>query len=326
MAVFVVAAALSLGASALLVTRLERIGERVGLTEALLGLVAALAADAPEVTSAVTAISRGQGSVGVGIIFGATAFSLATLLGVAALVAGRIDFHRRVAVFEGIVALWMVAASGAVILGWIPAPLGLLAALLVLVPYVIVSAVRRRALRGLPVSRRWLSWLIGALGEEETELAAAIRPKRGRPVDVVVAGVALVVVVVASVVMEHTATAIGDRRGVSSIVVGALILAVVASLPNAVAGIYLAQRGRGSATLSVALNSNTLNVVLGFLLPAAVAGFIAGAPGTTLTLAAYASLTALTLTLAFAGRGLGRGAGAVIVAGYAIFVVRLLML
>ena len=43
--VLVAAAALSLGVSAVLVVRLERLGARLGLSGALLGLVAALAAD-----------------------------------------------------------------------------------------------------------------------------------------------------------------------------------------------------------------------------------------------------------------------------------------
>src|SRR5205085_2980343 len=83
--VFALAATLSLGASALLVTRLERIGERLGLTEAMLGLLAALAADGPEITSSITAMARGQGSVGVGVVFGSNAFNLAALLGLSAI-------------------------------------------------------------------------------------------------------------------------------------------------------------------------------------------------------------------------------------------------
>ena len=47
-AVFVAATALSLSASVVLVVRLERVGARLGLSEALLGLLAALAADTPE--------------------------------------------------------------------------------------------------------------------------------------------------------------------------------------------------------------------------------------------------------------------------------------
>ena len=44
---FLAGTAVSLSTSYLLVTRLERIGERLGLSEGLLGVVAALAADAP---------------------------------------------------------------------------------------------------------------------------------------------------------------------------------------------------------------------------------------------------------------------------------------
>ena len=45
---FVVGAIVSLATSWVLVSRLERVGERLGLSEALFGMVAALAADAPE--------------------------------------------------------------------------------------------------------------------------------------------------------------------------------------------------------------------------------------------------------------------------------------
>ncbi len=41
----------------LLFLRLERVEERLGLSEALLGIVAAMAADAPEVTAAVSAMT-----------------------------------------------------------------------------------------------------------------------------------------------------------------------------------------------------------------------------------------------------------------------------
>src|SRR6266581_3518309 len=61
---FAAGAAVSLAASWLLVSRLERLGERAGFSEAWLGLVAALAADAPEITSSVVALARGQASVG----------------------------------------------------------------------------------------------------------------------------------------------------------------------------------------------------------------------------------------------------------------------
>src|SRR5438874_1015409 len=61
---FLVAAVVSLGMSWLLVSSLERVGERLGLSEALLGVLAALAADAPEITAAVTALVHHEPRVG----------------------------------------------------------------------------------------------------------------------------------------------------------------------------------------------------------------------------------------------------------------------
>ena len=320
-AVFVLAAATSLGASAVLVTRLERIGARLGFTEAMLGVVAALAADMPEISSAVTALARGERSVGVGVIFGSNTFNLAALLGLSAIVAGSIRFHRRVVVFEGFVACAMAAVSLAVVMRWIPAAAGLILALVVVVPYLVATGASSRILRRLPIPARWIAWLSGTLREEEAELQPAIHPRRGHAVDVLGAVLSLVLVVGASVVMEQTGSAIGAELGLSSIFIGGVLLAAVTSLPNAVAAVYLAARGRGAATLSVALNSNTLNVLAGFLIPAVIVGSFASAAGTVLTVGWYAAITAIALILAFAGGGLGRWAGATIIAAYCVFVI-----
>jgi Ca2+/Na+ antiporter len=59
---FCAGVAASLAASWLLVSRLERLGERAGFSEAWLGLIAALAADAPEITSSVVALAWGRAS------------------------------------------------------------------------------------------------------------------------------------------------------------------------------------------------------------------------------------------------------------------------
>jgi cation:H+ antiporter len=102
--VFISGALISLATSWLLVTRLERIGERLGLSEALLGILAALAADAPEITSSVSALSQHQRVIGAGVIIGSNVFNLAALLGLGAVVAGSISLHRRVVILGGVVA------------------------------------------------------------------------------------------------------------------------------------------------------------------------------------------------------------------------------
>src|SRR5271157_5995016 len=115
LSILALSAALSLGASVFLVSRLERVGERLGVSEALLGLVAALAADGPEITASVTAIAGGHGTVGIGVTLGSNVFNLAALLGLSALLAGRIAFHRRALILEGGLGLWVAfLALGAV--------------------------------------------------------------------------------------------------------------------------------------------------------------------------------------------------------------------
>jgi cation:H+ antiporter len=317
--VFVAAAAVSLATSWLLVSRLERVGARLGLTEALLGMLAALAADAPEITSAVSAMLAGHTKIGAGVVIGSNVFNLAALLGLSALIAGMIALHRRVIAFESMVALGIGAVCLLVVLGVLSPPVGLVLSLVLLVPYLMLLGVphERLARAGLPDA--WAGWLAQAVLEEEAELLPAIHPRRGGARDAVVAGGAVLIVVAASVAMERSASTLGQRIAMPQIVVGGLVLAGVTSLPNAVAAVYLARRGRGSATLSTAMNSNALNVVAGLLLPATVAGIGAASGDATLVAAWYVGLSAFALAAAYRSHGLRRASGALILCAYLAF-------
>jgi len=322
--IFAAGAAVSLAASWVLVTRLERVGAALGFSEALLGMVAALAADAPEITSAITALAGHEPKIGAGVVIGSNVFNLAALLGVSALVAGQIALDRRVIKLEGVVALSIAVVCVVVVVGLISPALGLAAVLVVFVPYLAVLGVRHDRLRRLGLPRPWADWLTAAIVEEEAELEPAIHPRPGGAKDAAGALVAVMTVVAASVAMEKTASRLGARHHVPDIVVGGLVLAAVTSLPNAVAAVYLARRGRGAATLSTAMNSNALNVTVGFLLPGALIGIGAASVSSTLVAAAYLAVTVLALACAYAGGGLRRRDGTVIVTAYLVFVVSLL--
>jgi cation:H+ antiporter len=322
---FVAGVTVSLAASWLLVSRLERLGERAGFSEAWLGLVAALAADAPEITSAVTALARGQHAVGAGVVLGSNVFNLAALLGLSAVLAGRIAFHRRAILLVGVPGLWVAAVCLLTVAGVIPPASGLLLTAAVLVPYTVLLGMRRARLEGLRLPASWTRWLAAAVHEEEIELAEAIRPRRGTWRDGLAAAVALVTVVAASVAMEQAATVLGHRYAVADIVTGGLVLAVVTSLPNGVSAVYLARRGRGAAVLSTALNSNAINVIAGLLVPASLTGLGPHSGQNTLVAAWYAGLTLFALVFACRDRGLGRIPGAAIIAGYLAFVTALII-
>jgi cation:H+ antiporter len=288
-------------------------------------MVAAVAADAPEITASVTALAHHQATIGAGVVLGSNVFNLAALLGLGAVVAGRISLHRKVVVLGGTVAMLVAVTCLFSVGGQLSAGMGLALVLAILVPYVVLLGAHRSILRRLGLAKKWTTWLSAAIVEEESELEEAIHPRRGTGGDALVAGGALLVVIAASVAMERGAASLGVHFAIPEIIVGGLVLAAVTSLPNAVSAIYLARRGRGAAALSTALNSNALNVTAGLLIPAAIIGLAKPSGSGLLVAGWYVGLTALTLVLAYGGHGLRRASGGLIIAAYAFFVALLLI-
>jgi cation:H+ antiporter len=252
-------------------------------------------------------------------VLGSNVFNLAALLGLGAVVAGGIALHRRVVALEGVIGVWVAAVALLTVLHVTSPAVGLVLVLAALVPYVVLAGLSSNRRRDRLATTRVQRWLRAAMAEEELELSAAIHPRRGRSVDLVVGSIALAVVVTASVVMERAASTLGRRFSVPDIVVGTLVLAAVTSLPNAVAAVYLARRGRGAASLSTALNSNAINVAAGLLVPAVILTTGPITPDVSLVASWYAGLTVLIVAFAYLQRGLRPAVGALIVTAYLAF-------
>src|SRR5213080_3952052 len=109
--VFLGGLVVTVASSVVLARQLDRLGERLGFSEALLGIVTALGADAPEIASAVAAVVAGHEDTGVGVVVGSNVFNLAALLGVSALIAGPVRIHRHGLLLNGGVAI-VVAIVG----------------------------------------------------------------------------------------------------------------------------------------------------------------------------------------------------------------------
>ena len=132
--------------------------------------------------------------------------------------------------------------------------------------------------------------------------------------------------IVASLFMERAAVSGGTSLGLEPAVTGGVVLAAVTSLPNLVAAVYLARTGKATAMLSEAMNSNTINIVGGLMLPAIISGlsFSRTGGGAQWTAGFYVAMALLALGLAYWGKGLGRRAGALLIAVYGAFVAGLL--
>lgn len=321
---FVIGAGVSLRTSWILVARIERIAQRFGHGEALVGLIAALAGDSPEITSAVTAMVRHDRAIGAGVVLGSNVFNLAALLGLGAVLAGTIAVHRRVILLSGTIASLVALSCLLAVTGLLSAPVALALALAVLLPYVAVLALSQLSIARIPLPESWVTALGAAVQEEVEEYEASVHlPRAGRRDAVAVAG-SLTLVVAASIAMEDAASYLGAHWSIPGIITGGVVLAAVTSIPNAVAAVYLARRRRGIAVLSTALNSNTVNAIAGFLVPAAIVGSVTGATARDVG-GWYLGFTLAVLALAYRDAALRRRAGIVVIAAYLVFVASLVL-
>jgi cation:H+ antiporter len=313
---FVASIALMLVASAQFAHRLDHLGLRLGLPEALLGLLTALAADAPEISSAISALVQNDRSVAVGVVVGSNAFNLAAMLGLSAVVTARVRARHETLELEAFVGLWLLAVMVAVVAGALGGRVGGVLVAAVAVPYVALLAVGPRLARRLP--RAESRFLLRSFGEQHRR-ERTLDSRREALGVLAVLLLALVLIVAGSVGAVRAATDLADRWSVPEELVGVLVLAILTSLPNAWTGVRFGLQGRGSALMSETLNSNSINIVAGLALPAALGTFAAFSGLAVFGLAWLLGMTTVALVLFGRREGAGRNAGVFLVALYAVF-------
>lgn len=237
--------ALLLGASEFMVRQLTVIGERLQLPPALLGLIVAIGADAPEISTAVAAMVAGSQSIGLGVVEGSNLYNLAGLLGLSGLIAGPLRTTRRRIVHDGVGNLFLtLPAVLLVLVESLRTPLAILA-LVIFVVYV------------LTVARH----------------PHAVWPSRMLVAPVVLALIASAGIVLTSTLLVRAAVALIHQLHVTESVVAILVLPVATSLPNTWAALTLARRGLGDAVVATTFLSNGINVVFGIVLPSLIVRF-----------------------------------------------------
>lgn len=236
-------------------------------------MLAALGAATPEISSAVTALFVKQHDVGVGIIIGSNIFNLAALLGLGALVEGRLPLRRQAMIFNGAISLIVTLVLILLVFGFVSAPLSVVLLALLLVPYAIVSGLKPSQIKqwGLPVKIR--TFLTPAIASPHH---ASEGHKTGMPKSwswAWMGGAALIVIIVTCMGMVRSAVFLSDAWGLNKTILGVLVLAFFTGIPDVVTAIKLALDGRGIAVMSEALNSNSLNILFGICVPATMFGF-----------------------------------------------------
>lgn len=316
--VFCASLAATLGATVVFARELDRLSARLELSEGLHGILTALGADAPEISTAIAALVASRSQIGVGVVVGSNVFNLAALLGLSALLAGHVRIHRHGLLLNGGVAIMITAIAAALVLGGLGPAVAIVLLAVVFAPYVFLLSLRTARIRQVPVESV-STFLVSAVREETIDVRTGEHPPRASRLDLAVMAASLAVIVLGSVGMVQAATDLGERWGVSDVIVGTLVLAALTSLPNVLTAVRLALRGRGAATVSEAFNSNSLNVIAGIAIPALFISL--GSAGGLVTFSMWwlLGMTLLAVVFAYAGHGVRRGEGAVVIALYVAF-------
>ena len=303
---FVASLVVTLGAAGFFARRLDRVGGRLGLPEAVLGLLTALAADGPELTSAIVALAKGAGVVSLGVLLGSNVFNLAAMVGLSALLAGRVRLRRDALVLEGGVGLLVLLLTAGLVLGFLSPVLAAVVLTCVLGPYVVLL------FRGSS-SAVHLSTLHSAERQPAEHAGPLWRLAVLIPVDVAL-------IVLGSTAMVECALSLSDHWHWSRSLVGVLVLGPLTSLPNAFTAVRLGLADRGAALVSETTNSNTVNLFAGVVLPALFVSVARATTGVKLELGWLLVMTVVTLLLLASRRGLSRLGGVALIAFYIAFV------
>ena len=311
---------LSIVASIVMSYRIEQVGNALGVSEGVLGIVTALGADSPEIAAAITAISNGQHDIGLGVIFGSNIFNFAALLGLSAAFVGSISMRRKGLVLDVTVALWVLAVVALQAIGQVSALLAGVLLAAVMLPYLFLFALGRDRVERVALFGGVSGWLAEAVGGVRKDARGDGPPPRPDVMDILALLPLLVAIVLSSVGMVNTAGTLGERWHVPGAITGTLILAALTGIPNAVAAVQLARAGRGSAVATETYTSNTINTIVGGFAPLAILGVSQLSFESRLSIAWLLGMTAVAGLLCFVQHGLRRSGGLVLIALYLGFV------
>jgi cation:H+ antiporter len=321
---FLVSLSVTLAAARLFARRLDRLGVRFGFPEALIGLLTAVAADGPNVSSALFALAKGAHDVGVGVLVGSNAFQLVAMIGVSALLAGSVLIPRETLALEGVVGLLVTVVAAALLFRWLSPVASVVIAAAVVAPYLALVIAGPQMLDRLhPRARSPIERLSRALHEHPGPAAGGREEIESSPnpthhlLGLIVLDVALIIA--GSFGMVQAALSLGHDWHVANAVLGVLILAPLTSLPNAATAIRLGLGGRGAALVGETFNSNSINLAVGVIGPSLFVTFTALTSVGKQQLGWLLAMTIVTLALLARPRGMGRAGAAGLIILYVAF-------
>ncbi len=314
---FPVGLVLLLKSADLLVDGAAGLAQRFGISPLVIGLtVVAMGTSAPEVAASITAALTHSGAIAVGNVYGSNVANLALVGGLCALLrptqvsAGVL--RRELPVMLLVAGLlWPLFRDGTLERA---ESVGLLALFLALLVYTIATA--RRA------AKADLESTVHA-GVVELHPHVPARMPRSLPKAMVLVIVGLLGLALGAYLTVESAKAVGRAIGISDAVLGITVVAIGTSLPELITSLVATFKGEDELSVGNLVGSNIFNTLLVVGLAGAVRPFSVEARFVRADYAIMMGVSAAFWLLALPRKRLSRAAGALLVLGYAAYMVYL---
>jgi cation:H+ antiporter len=324
---FVCGLVLMVGGSIWLSRGLQQLEPRFGISPGLMGLITALGANSPEISSAMAALVSGEAEIGMGVVLGSNLFNLAGLLGISAVLSGGFRIKRRGLLVNGAASLLVTLDTLAFLLGTISAIWFFVLLCFLFGVYLLILLTRPSKVKGLPLPP-FLSHLLRAIIGETQKQAREERAQRREEREstpkgfgkvVLITLISLVAIILGSIGIVHASVKISSLWAIPRSLVGIFVLAPLTGFPNCYTSARLALRKKGQAVVSETFNSNTINIVIGIGIPAIVFGFGQVKAFSILEVWWLLGMTGLSLLLPVWKVGYTRGSGVLVITVYLMF-------
>ncbi|MEE2691954.1 MAG: calcium/sodium antiporter [Pseudomonadota bacterium] len=302
------------GGAELLIRGATALARRFGLSELLIGLtLVGFGTSTPELVSSIQAAMMGSPGVAVGNVVGSNIANILLILGLSALIAPIVvesKAFKRDAPTLAIATLMMIGVS-------MTGGFGRISGLLFLVAlglYIALAYLTERAKPGEAEAER-----------HEAEAAELPTGPRSPLLDAVLVAIGLGLLMFGAKLLVGGAINIASTLGVSETVIGLTIVAVGTSLPELVTSMMAALRGKSALALGNVVGSNLYNI-LG-IIGVTAAMHPLEAPQEIVVFDNWVMLgaTAALIVFAFSRNRIGRIEGFALTAGYALYLIWLVV-
>ncbi|HEY5259098.1 MAG TPA: hypothetical protein VIJ46_00500 [Rhabdochlamydiaceae bacterium] len=305
-------------ASLYLTKKCEKIATRFNFSQALFGIITALGANSPEISSSIFALSMNHHEIGLGVIIGSNIINLAGLLGISAIITGQIKLGLPALILNGGVGFLTIVIMALLLFDKIEIWTTFFLLAILLAPYIYLISRQPSEIKNMKISQRIKSILALTVKHSRNDVNSGDATKLSF-IDFLIAAIALLTIIGGSFALVLSAIELANHWGISYVIVGTLILAGLTSIPNIVTAVLLARKGLGVAVVSETFNSNTLNFITGICLPLLIFGMGKVAAGIKFSIFWLLGMTLVTIVSLSFPKGLRRLSGIGIVALYIVY-------